>query len=277
MPKKYYSSSKTKTLPSNRLFPSPVKFPIKLLDDPKVVEEYDIPISRLFNPATVGNDKDLRLAGYTLLFIAATGNKIDTVGLNLSHAGPWVRRGPEDNFNQQFDKLRTFRNNRVFFSKKKLPQSESNYLNPQTDGADKDSTCRIVLKVEDIVGVLKGDTLVCSARPIFEMPHTPTLVVGADSPPGNSYQPQFISTVTIRDAVLPLSIHLKNTSNSNYVTQDTSSPYVYQDRGGGGSFTILEASPSVRFSGTAQFQTRDDATDLNYSPQGYSGTITHNP
>lgn len=279
MPKKFYSSrrrTRPKALSDDRKFPSEVKFPIKLQDNPNGVTEYNIPISRLFNPATVGNDKDLKLVGYTLLFIAGTGNNIDTVGLNLSHAGPWVRRGPEDNFNQQFNKLRTFRDRRVYFSKKKLPTDESNYLNPHTDGPDTKSTCRIVLKVEDILGVLKGDSLVCSARAIFLMPHTPTLVEGADTLAGDLYQAQLVSSAPAgREAVLPLHIFIDNASTSDFTTLSTSSPFKYTDPTIGGTITILTTDPSTRFSGTANFPDRSQINDRLYSPQGYSGTVSY--
>lgn len=235
-------------------------------------EIYPIPISSIFDPASVGSDEDIRMIGYTISFIFATGNKTNTVSCNLGHSGEWVRRSTlATRFNQMFT-TRTLNTSKVTFSKRLLPESEREFLSPQKGNSFID------LLVDDSCGVLPGVTVKVIADIHFIRPHLPTLMIGSTVVSTDRYSDQDVNQGSVKPPTIPLSVPLLIDAGFQtwHPTSPITYPVVYHGRGSAhGSFIIDVASPANLVGRFDISPTELEHPQKRYTDSGYDGTITH--
>lgn len=233
-------------------------------------EIYPIPISSIFDPASVGTDEDIRMIGYTLSFIFATGNKTNTVSCNLGHSGEWVRRSTSaTRFNQMFT-TRTLNTSKVTFSKRLLPESEREFLSPQKGDNF------INLLVDDSCGVLPGVTVKVIADIHFIRPHLPTLMIGSTVVSTDRYSDQDVNQGPVKPPTITPSVPLIIEHGGNLYHPDSNEPISYKARVLGLLTTYCTVDVASPYNKVGLFVTdvSSDKVQGKYTAAGYDGTIT---
>lgn len=244
----------------------------------KKEEIYPIPLNKLISRNNVGVDAEVRLVGYSMSVQLATGNDCSTVSLNISHSGPWVRKGSSaDTFDQQFVE-HSVRGKSCLFKKPVIARSELEYLNPDT--ADN----YIELRVRDPCGVIPGVVFKIEFRAHL-IRRTPQSAF--DDPSSNAidrYEDQDVSTGTSSGAPSPpaavkhapqvithipfgnIHFDLSPTVNSGTIT--------YSHPGDSSTFVVAPTVPPQIISGKFTYQASSGDLQNVYNAAGFDGTIT---
>lgn len=239
----------------------------------KKEELYPISLDQLISRANVGLDADVRLVGYTMSLQLATGNDCSTVSLNVSHSGPWVRRGdsPSDTFDQQFvEHTVAVSPKGCLFRKPVLGRSELEYLNPDTNSNF------INIRVRDPCGVIPAVVIRIEFRAHLIRRTPATVFMNGGDPATDRYEDQDVSfggpsppsAVKHAPALIGYSFR-------KYVADSSGSTILYTDPGGSTlhEFTVTKTSPVQAVSG---YYNVSDLSQMqaDYNAAGYDGTIT---
>lgn len=275
-----------RTKKSNRGSRSPQHFTSIVIDtlqtkqSHKKEEIYPIPLSKLINRSNGGMDADVRLTGYTISCVLATGNDCTTVSINIGHAGPWVRRGDSitDSFDQQFVE-HTFRGKSCLFRKFLIGTSERQFLNPDI------ATNFLYLRVRDPCGVIPGVVIKYEFRAFLVRSTPASFFANPGEDAVDRYEDQDVSTgspappsgvkhvpALIRENLGARTNFLylgeDDPSNSQWIFKEAANPrvtymvaYTNPKQTLGAIFTIISQNPSD--------------LQLQYNTAGFDGTISH--
>lgn len=242
----------------------------------KKEEIYPISLDQLISRANVGSDADVRLVGYTLSLQLATGNDCSTVSLNISHSGPWVRRGDSvtDSFDQQFfEHTVAVSPKGCLFRKPVLGRSELEYLNPDT------IQNFLNIRIRDPCGVIPGVVIRIEFRAHLIRRTPATIFMNGRDDATDRYEDQDVASGgpappgTIKHAPVAITTG----GDARYIADPTGVDIVYRSTSSNSFYTVTKTNPLQALSGLFSYLSTSPPIQQQYNQDGYDGTITYTP
>lgn len=242
----------------------------------KKEEVYPISLNQLISRANVGSDADVRLVGYTLSLQLATGNDCSTVSLNVSHSGPWVRRGDStsDTFDQQFvEHTVAVSPKGCLFRKPVLGRSELEFLNPDT------VSNFLNIRVRDPCGVIPGVVIRIEFRAHLIRRTPATVFMNGGDTASDRYEDQDVSSGgPAPPAAVKHAPAVIRYSRAIFIADSSGTDIVYPESTGVSTtvFTVQKTNPTQSVSGIFDAPSSSTPSELQseYNRAGYDGNIT---